>query len=136
MRYQCSRRQQDHVSAEGQPAIVRRFIGLNDEAVAHGENPTTRVVDAKPTVIVVRSYDPNIPADAYGLNVPLATKGYEHVGTVQMRDGYYCQIFALPEWADKVREPVLSAVDKAQSTYDPGRYEGTIDRWLDHIRPW
>jgi arabinofuranosyltransferase len=110
------------------------FIGLNDEPVAHGENPTTRVVDAEPTVIVVRSYDPNIPADAYGLDVAAATRGYEHVATVQMRVGYYCQIFVLPEWAEEVRAPVMAAVDAAQATYDPGRYEDTIDRWLDRLR--
>jgi hypothetical protein len=113
------------------------FIGLNDEPVAHGDvDPTTRVVEARPTVIVVRSYDPNIPADAYGLDVPKATEGYEHVATVQMRAGYYCQVFVLPEWAAEVRGPVREAVDEAQATYDPGRYEDTVDRWLDRIRPW
>lgn len=112
------------------------IIGLNDEAIAHGADVTNRVIEAKPTVIVVRSYDPGVPADAYGLNVPLATQGYEHIGTVQMRDGYYKQIFALPEWAEEVRAPVMTAVAEAQATYDPGRYEDTIDRWLDRIRPW
>ncbi|RZQ66137.1 hypothetical protein EWH70_02400 [Amycolatopsis suaedae] len=113
------------------------FIGLNDEPIAHRtEDPTTRVTGARPTVIVVRSYDPGVPADAYGLDVGEATRGYEHLGTVQMREGYYCQLFALPEWADAVRVPVMAAVDKAQATYDPGRYEDTVDRWLDRLRPW
>ena len=90
-------------------------------------------------MIVVRSYDPNIPADAYGLDVPRATRGYEHVATIQMRDGYYKQIFALPEWADEIREPLTTTVDQAQATYDPGNYQLTINRWLNRLRndlPW
>lgn len=115
------------------------FIGLNDEPVAHGADVTDRVLDAHPTVIIVSSLNPNIPADAYGMDVRRVTDGYEHVGTVQMRVGYYQQIFVLPEWADEVRSAVMPSVGKAQRTYDPGRYEDTIDRWLDRLRadlPW
>jgi hypothetical protein len=110
------------------------FIGLNDEPIAHGADVTGRVVEARPTVIVVRGYTPDLPLDAYGLDVPRATEGYEHVGTVQMRVGYYKQVFVLPRWADEVRSAIMPAVDEAQRTYDPGRYEDTIDRWLDRLR--
>ncbi|WP_233160868.1 hypothetical protein [Actinophytocola xanthii] len=115
------------------------IIGLNDEAIAHGGDVTQRVLDARPTVIVVRSLSPDVPADAYGMDVLQVTEGYEHVATVPMRDSYYKQVFVLPEWADEVREPIMAAVDEAQRTYDPGRYELTIDRWLDRVRkdfPW
>lgn len=115
------------------------FIGLNDEPIAHGADPTHRVTDAHPTVIIVRSYTPDIPADAYGLDVPRATQGYEHITTIQMRVGYYKQVFALPQYANQVRDAIQPTVDKAQATYDPGRYEDTIDRWLDRLRadlPW
>jgi hypothetical protein len=47
------------------------FIGLNDEQLAHGADVTERVVDA------------------YGLDVPRAAEGYDHVGNVQMREGYH-----------------------------------------------
>ena len=115
------------------------FIGLNDEPIAHGADITARVVDARPTVIVLRSYTPPVPKKAYGLNITQATQGYVHVARVQMRSNYYKHIFVLPEWADEVRDSVLPFVAEAQRTYDPGRYELTVDRWLDRLRgdfPW
>jgi hypothetical protein len=115
------------------------YIGLNDEQIAHGADPTRRVVDAHPTVLIVRGYTPEVPPDAYGLNVTAATKGYELVATVPMRENYFMHVFVLPEWADEVRGPLTDAVDKAQKTYDPGRYDLTLDRWLDRLRadlPW
>jgi hypothetical protein len=115
------------------------FIGLNDEPIAHGADVTKRVMDAHPTVIVVRSYSPPPPVTAYGLDVPRATEGYEHIHTSQMRDGYYKHIYVLPEYADEIRDAVIPEIDKAQATYDPGRYDNTIDRWLDRLRtdlPW
>jgi hypothetical protein len=45
----------------------------------------------------------------------------------------------LPEYADEVRDAVMPVLDRAQRTYDPGRYEDTVDRWLDRLRadlPW
>ncbi len=33
----------------------------------------------------------------------------------------------------------MEKVDKAQATYDPGRFDLTLDRWLDRLRtdfPW
>lgn len=110
------------------------IIGLNDEPIAHGSDVTTRVVRARPTVIIVRSPTPAVPAEVFGLDMARATEGYAHVGAVQMRAGYHKQIFALPEWADEVRDPVMAAVDEAQRAHDPGRYEVTVDRWLDRLR--
>ncbi|MBB4912642.1 hypothetical protein [Actinophytocola algeriensis] len=115
------------------------FIGLNDEPIAHGADVTRRVTDAQPTVIVLRSYSPPPPATAYGLDVARATEGYVHIHTSQMREGYYKHVYVLPEYADAVSNAVIPEIDKAQATYDPGRYDLTIDRWLDRIRtdlPW
>ena len=115
------------------------FIGLNDEPIAHGANATTRVTDARPTVIVLHSYSPLPPRKAYGLDVAAATQGYEHVARIQMRNGYYKHIYVLPEWAEEIRSAVLPRIEEAQRTYDPGRYELTVDRWLDRVRgdfPW
>lgn len=115
------------------------IIGLNDEPIAHGANGTTRVVDAHPTVIVLRSLAPPPDAKAYGVDFVRITQGYEHVARIQMRAGYYMHVYVLPEWADQVRDAVLPVADHAQRTYDPGRYEDTIDRWLDRLRndlPW
>jgi arabinofuranosyltransferase len=115
------------------------YIGLNDEPIAHRADVTARVTEARSTVFIVRSVVPVVPAFAYGLDVGKATAGYEHIASVQMRGDYYMQIFVLPEWADEVRDAVMPVVDEAQRTYDPGRYEDTVDRWLDRLRadlPW
>lgn len=115
------------------------FIGLNDEPIAHGATVTTRVTGARSTVVVVRSYTPAPVRSAYGLDVARATEGYVYLGKVQMRSNYFKHIYALPEWADEVRAAVFPVVAEAQRTYDPGRYELTVDRWLERVWrdfPW
>lgn len=111
------------------------YIGLNDEAIAHGAQPTDVVKAARPTVIVVTAHGQGAtPGVAYGMRVPEAGRDYEFVADVQLREGYYQEVFALPEYAPQVRAAVATSVDKAQRQYDPGRYEDTIDRWLDRLR--
>ncbi|MGH3763146.1 hypothetical protein [Actinophytocola sp.] len=115
------------------------YIGLNDEPVAHGADVTARVADARPTVIVIRSITGAVPRTVYGMNVAEVTRGYEFVAGIRMRADYATLVYVLPRWADEVRGPVLAAVGRAQRTHDPGRYENTVDRWLDRIRhdlPW
>lgn len=73
------------------------YIGLNDETIAHGADVTRFVTNARPTVIVVRSIMRPAPGTAYGMSVPVATRGYEHIATVQMRQSYYLHVYALPE---------------------------------------
>ena len=110
------------------------YIGLNDEPIAHGESPTTRVESAHPTVIVVRSLNGRVPRTAYGMDVRAVTSGYELVANVRMRADYYKLVFVVPEYADAVRGPVRAAAAEAQRTYDPGHYEDTISRWLNRLR--
>lgn len=115
------------------------YIGLNDEAIAHGADPTTAVVDDHATVFIVRSSVPAPPGTAFGVHVPTATEGYQRIAVVPMRANYYLNVYVLPERADEVRGPLLAAVGRAQATYDPGRLELTVDRWLDRLRhdfPW
>jgi len=115
------------------------YIGLNDEPIAHGADPTARVTNADPTVFIVRGLTPRVPVTAYGLDVARATQGYEHILTVPMRDSYFMHVFVVPEWVDEVRGPLTETVDAAQRTYDPGRFDLTLDRWLDRLRgdlPW
>ncbi|WET79909.1 hypothetical protein P3102_01215 [Amycolatopsis sp. QT-25] len=111
------------------------YIGLNDEAIAHGASPTDVVKAVRPTVVVVTARGPGqTPGWAYGLVVPDAARDYQLVADVQMRDGYYQEVLALPEHAAPIRAAVAASVDEAQRRNDPGRYEDTIDRWLDRLR--
>ncbi|MFE6614901.1 hypothetical protein [Amycolatopsis sp. NPDC057786] len=111
------------------------YIGLNDEAIAHGTPPTDVVKAARPTVIVVTARGPGAtPGWAYGLVVPDAARDYQLVADVQMREGYFQEVFVLPEYAAQVKTAVTASVDEAQRRNDPGRYEDTIDRWLDRLR--
>ncbi|MFC4005052.1 hypothetical protein ACFS2C_27410 [Prauserella oleivorans] len=110
------------------------YIGLNDERIAHGADPDDVVREARPTVIVATSYTDRIPEDAYGLDVPVAVAGYHQVGPFQMRDGYWQYVYVLPRWAEQVDAAVTNAVEGAQATHDPGRYQLTIDRWLSRLR--
>lgn len=110
------------------------YIGLNDEAIAHGADPTAVVQTARPTVIVVTSGGPHVPETPYGLRIPEVTAGYALTARVQMREGYWQNVFVLPEWAPEVGSTVRARVSEAQRTHDPGRYELTFDRWLDRLR--
>jgi len=110
------------------------YIGLNDEPIAHGTDPTTRVIEARPTVIVIRSLNGHLPASAYNTDITRITQGYELVATARMRADYYKHVFVLPDWSDEVGDPVRAATEQAQRTYDPGRYDLTFDRWLDRLR--
>lgn len=110
------------------------YIGLNDEAIARGGDRTSLVRDAQPTVIVVTSKSPRLPSVAYGLRVREATTGYLYVARVQMRDGYWQNVFVLPEWAPPVASAVTASAAEARRDHDPGRYDLTLDRWLDRLR--
>lgn len=109
------------------------YSGLNDEEIAHGTDPTSAVRRARPTVIVVPSSGPYVPPVAHGLRVAEAVAGYEYVGKVQMREGYWLNLFVLPEWVDPVATAVERRAVYAQARYDPGRYELTLDRWFDRL---
>ncbi|PXY37618.1 hypothetical protein [Prauserella flavalba] len=109
------------------------YIGLNDEAIAHGADPTTVVGKARPTVVIVTSYRPEIPGEMYGLDVRAATAGYQLVARIQMREDYWQNVFVLPQWAPQVSTAVTASTDAARLTYDQGRYELTVDRWLDRV---
>ncbi|WP_181773486.1 hypothetical protein [Amycolatopsis pittospori] len=111
------------------------YIGLNDEAIAHGAQPTDVVKAARPTVIVVTARGPGAtPGQAYGLVVPDAARDYELVADVQMREGYFQEVLALPEHASRIRAALAESVGDAQRRNDPGRYEDTVGRWLDRLR--
>ncbi|MEU6641303.1 hypothetical protein ABZ863_02020 [Saccharomonospora sp. NPDC046836] len=110
------------------------YIGLNDEAIAHGDDPTDVVRQARPTVVILTSNSAEAPEELYGLRAAEATAGYTHIAAVQMRAGYWQHVFAVPGWAPQIRSALTPAVDQAQRTHDPGRYELTIDRWLDGLR--
>ncbi|GAB3455322.1 hypothetical protein GCM10027436_57670 [Actinophytocola sediminis] len=115
------------------------YIGLNDEPIAHGADPTARVTNTRPTVFIVRGLTRAVPASAYLVDITQATQGYEHLATIPMRANYHMHVFARPEWADHIRGPLLTETNHAQRTYDPGRLELTFDRWLDRLRnelPW
>ncbi|QWF77749.1 hypothetical protein [Amycolatopsis sp. CA-230715] len=113
------------------------YIGLNDAAIAHGADPTRVVTAARPTVVVITSTGATpgvIDADKYGLNTAEATRGYIHLASVPMRDGYYQEVFALPEHAPALRTAVTTTVDAAQAANDPGRYDSSIGRWLTRLQ--
>jgi arabinofuranosyltransferase len=109
------------------------YIGLNDEAIANGESPHVRVTDASPTVIVVTGRGPGPMENAYGLRVPEATEGYVRVADVLTRDNYSQHVFAKRQYAAEVRDALGPAIDEAVATHDPGRYDLTLDRWLDRL---
>ncbi|WIV60572.1 hypothetical protein [Amycolatopsis nalaikhensis] len=110
------------------------YIGLNDAAIARGANPTEVVMRARPTVIVVTASGPDPSGTPYGFDFAKATAGYEEVATVEMRAGYWQDVYALPQYASTVGEHVRRSTDAARQVNDPGRPEDTIDRWLDRLR--
>ncbi|NIJ14600.1 hypothetical protein FHU38_005001 [Saccharomonospora amisosensis] len=110
------------------------YIGLNDEAIARGGDRTAIVRQAHPTVIVVTSTSPLLPNTAYGLRVREVTTGYLHVAQIKMRDGYWQNVFVVPEWATQVAAAVTHSTEEAMRGHDPGRYDKTLGRWLDRLR--
>jgi hypothetical protein len=110
------------------------YMGLNDESIAHGADVTATVEAAQPTVIVVSSHTPRAPLRLDKLIVHQVTDGYVQVASVQMRADYWQVVFASPQWADRIRGPVRRSVASAQRQHDPGRYDLTVDRWLDRLQ--
>lgn len=108
------------------------YIGLNDEAIARGAAPTRVVGAERPTVVVVTSTSPVPPTSAYGLDVPAATRGYEQVAAVQMRESYWQLVYALPEWAPRLRPAIVAEQARADASAD-GRYDETYSRWLARL---
>lgn len=108
------------------------YIGLNDEEIAHGAGPTAVLEAERPTVVVVTSTSPAPPPTAYGLDVSAATRGYQQVADVPMREGYRQLVFAVPEWAPRLRPAIAAARARADAAAD-GRYDESYSRWLARL---
>jgi hypothetical protein len=106
------------------------YIGLSDEPIAHGADRHRRVVDARPTVIVVTSPGPTPNPTSWGLDVPAATAGYQQVAAAQMRAGYWQLVYARPEWAPALR-PALDQSIAASATGESDSIG--YRRWLDRL---
>ena len=110
------------------------YIGLNDPEIAHGADPTEVVMRRRPTVLVVTSVGPQPVGKRYGFDAARATAGYEQVASVEMRAGYWQDVFVLPPYAATVGEHVRQRADAARQVNDPDRPEATVGRWLDRLR--
>ncbi|WP_290049704.1 hypothetical protein [Amycolatopsis solani] len=110
------------------------YIGLNDAAIARGADPTEVVMKARPTVIVVTANGPEPSGTRYGFDFAKATAGYEKVSTVEMRAGYWQNVYALPQYAATIGRHVQERADAARKANDYDRAEDTVDRWLDRLR--
>ncbi|MFJ7212148.1 hypothetical protein [Amycolatopsis sp. NPDC098790] len=110
------------------------YIGLNDAAIARGADPTQVVMQARPTVIVVTANGPEPVGTRYGFDFAKATAGYEKVAAVEMRAGYWQDVYALPQYASTVGEHVRQRADAARQVNDPDRIDDSVDRWLDRLR--
>ncbi|WP_372663053.1 hypothetical protein [Amycolatopsis kentuckyensis] len=110
------------------------YIGLNDPEIAHGADPTDVVLRRRPTVLVVTSVGPQPVGKRYGFDAAKATAAYELVASVEMRAGYWQDVFVLPEYATTVGEHVRQRADAARQLNDPDRAEATVERWLDRLR--
>ncbi|MEV6624807.1 hypothetical protein AB0M83_39095 [Amycolatopsis sp. NPDC051106] len=110
------------------------YIGLNDAAIARGADPTQVVMQARPTVIVVTANGPEPAGKRYGFDFARATAGYEKVAAVEMRAGYWQDVYALPQYAPTIGEHVRQRADAARQVNDPARTDDTVGRWLDRLR--
>jgi arabinofuranosyltransferase len=110
------------------------YIGLNDPEISHGADPTEVVLRARPTVLVVTSVGPHPVGKRYGFDAARATIGYELVDSVEMRAGYWQDVFVLPPHAATVGAHVRELTGAARQLHDPGRPESTVGRWLDRLR--
>jgi len=65
-------------------------IGLNDREIARKKNPTERVLNAEPSLVVVYSRDGKTPNPAqFGLVVDQLDSKYKPVGSIQFAKDYY-----------------------------------------------
>ena len=108
------------------------YIGLNNEAIAHGSTPTAVVEAARPTVVVVTGGPAGPSPRAYGMDVPAVTAGYERVASVRMREDYWQYVFVTPQWAAPVGSAVRAEVGRARGQSD-GRWDESWGRWLDRL---
>lgn len=114
------------------------FQGLNDEAIAHGADPTTRVLEAQPPFLVAFSEDGQTPTQLFDtdrLNPSRIEESYERLGTVQFRDRYWLIVMANEALPQTFKTEVADAARRASSArVDVPESEVTLSTWLDRLR--
>ncbi|MEQ3551215.1 hypothetical protein WIS52_12105 [Pseudonocardia nematodicida] len=108
------------------------YIGLNDERIAHGANPTDVVLADDPTVVVVTSASPELPPGSWRTDIPRVVGDRELVGVAQMRPAYFQLVYADPDVAPRVRAALDRQLARARAETD-STLEPTWSRWTDRL---
>ncbi|MFE7199390.1 hypothetical protein ACFU8R_03875 [Pseudonocardia alni] len=108
------------------------YIGLNDERIAHGANPTDVLLADDPQVVVVTSGSPVPPPGSWRTDLPRVLAGHELVGVAQMRPEYFQLVFAKPDVAPQVRAALDRRLAEGRAVTD-ARLDPGYSRWLERI---
>lgn len=108
------------------------YIGLNDERIAHGANPTDVLLADDPTVLVVTSSTPQPPPASWRTDLPRILGDRELVGVAPMRPQYYQLVFAKPDVAGEVRAALDRRLAEARAVTDT-RLDPGYTRWTGRI---
>lgn len=108
------------------------YIGLNDERIAHGANPTEVLLADDPTVVVVTSPSPELPPSSWRTDLPRVLGDRELVGAAQMRPEYFQLVYATPDVAPEVRAALDRRLAEGRAVTDT-RLDPSYGRWIDRI---
>ena len=107
------------------------YIGLNDERIAHGADPTGVLLADAPTVVVVTSSSGEQPTSEGRVDLPTVLGDRVWVGSVQMRDGYFEHLFAPGDVAGPLQDALAHRTGEAH-TADP-RLDLSYWRWVQRL---
>lgn len=108
------------------------YIGLNDERIAHGADPTEVLLADDPAVLVVTSATPEPPPASWRVDLPRVLGDRELVGVAPMRAGYFQLVHAAPDVAPAVRAALDRRLAEARAVTDT-RLDPGYGRWVDRI---
>lgn len=111
------------------------FIGLNDTAIAHGGDPTARILQAQPALAILYSRDGQRPLGAsFHLDTERLLSGYRQVAAVLWSDEYYLNVYMRQDLSPAEQQAVqAAAAPVAAAAAEHNRHTGWAD-WLSHVQ--
>ncbi|ANY06643.1 hypothetical protein [Pseudonocardia sp. HH130630-07] len=108
------------------------YIGLNDERIAHGADPTAVIQADDPTVVVVTGSSPAPPEDSWRVDLDRVIGDRELVGVAQMRPEYFQLVYAKRDVAPEIRSALDRRLAEGRAESD-ARLDPGYSRWIERL---
>ena len=104
------------------------YIGLNDVAIAHGQDPAARIRSALPSLVILYSSDGVTPsAQMNGFDHGAVLAGYEPLAAVLWRPAYYLNVYVRSDLPAAERAELAARLGPVAAT---AAARNSTDGWL------